>query len=162
MSLLLRPVTGSCTEKRKVIFFMNINEQTVSRNLNLKTCTSTGNYFVWFGIPAIILGRSAWPYSWNFTQFCEWAPCIIRTLVDALTHSEPCMSQQLPVHHLPHQLVDHQLSKSSVSSFTITLRRVVFWLPFQKCTLLAVQSSLQRECLFELTFTIYRDRCPFV
>ena len=34
MSLLLRAVTGSCTEKRKVIFFMNINEQTVSRNLN--------------------------------------------------------------------------------------------------------------------------------
>ena len=34
MSLLLRAVTGSCTEKRKVVFFMNINEQTVSRNLN--------------------------------------------------------------------------------------------------------------------------------
>ena len=26
---------GSCTKKRKVLFDMNINEQTVSRNLNL-------------------------------------------------------------------------------------------------------------------------------
>ena len=26
---------GSCTKKRKVIFFMNINEQTVSLNLKL-------------------------------------------------------------------------------------------------------------------------------
>ena len=34
MSLLLCPVTGSCTEKRKVNIFMTINEQTVSRNLN--------------------------------------------------------------------------------------------------------------------------------
>ena len=29
---------GSCTKKRKVIFFMNINEQTVSRNLKCKLC----------------------------------------------------------------------------------------------------------------------------
>ena len=34
VSLLLSAVTGSCTEKRKVIFLMNINKQTVSRNLN--------------------------------------------------------------------------------------------------------------------------------
>ena len=37
MSLLLRAVTGSCTEKRKVIFFMNINEQTVSVTLSYET-----------------------------------------------------------------------------------------------------------------------------
>ena len=35
MSLLLCAVAGSCTEKRTVIFFMNTNEQTVSRNLKM-------------------------------------------------------------------------------------------------------------------------------
>ena len=32
-----RAVTGLCTEKKTVMFFMNINEQTVSRNLKLET-----------------------------------------------------------------------------------------------------------------------------
>ena len=52
MSLLLRVVTGSCTEKRKVIFFMNINEQTASRNLCVFSFVKSAVFFLGIDCPS--------------------------------------------------------------------------------------------------------------